>query len=369
MISKPADGSLTRAQHGIRPMVARRASSLGPWIFGTVALIAGSALFASLDANRRQITAPATRPSITDLGSGPSRIPELQLPLGYGAAPAVLPPEAMLPVSPASPPVQEAQSTPRLRMPDAVGPPSGSLPGNGTLATPAAPSPAGNAGVVFDSAPPQQAGDTREHKGQEESSVTRGPERVTAGRLSNPADTIIQGSIIQAVLETALDSTRPGLARAIVSREVRGFDGSRVLVPRGSRLVGEYQSDVSAGQNRALVVWTRLVRPDGVTINLQSPAADALGRAGIKGKVNSHFFARFGGAILQSALDVGVGLATRNISGGTVIVGLPGSTTALPRVDPNATADVKPTVTVRQGASVSVFVARDLDFSSVGGAQ
>lgn len=368
MTSQPAQPSIPRTAQDIRPVIARRTSNLGPWVFGAVALLAGTALFASLDANRRQITAPATRPSVADLGSGQSRIPELQLPVDNFSEPYMLQPKTVMPpvVVPTGP-----LPTPLERlvaMPENAGSSGASFAENGQLPPINTPPLTNNAAVVFDTALPQQAGTQRDDTKRDESSVTRGPERVKAGRLINPADTITQGSIIQAILETALDSTRPGLARAIVSRDVRGFDGSRVLVPRGSRLIGEYQSDVSAGQNRALVVWMRLIRPDGITINLQSPAADALGRAGIRGKVNSHFFQRFGGAILQSALDIGVGVATRDIAGGTVIVGLPGSAMALPRVDPNATADVKPTVTVKQGASVSVFVARDLDFSSVGGA-
>lgn len=189
--------------------------------------------------------------------------------------------------------------------------------------------------------------------------------RVTAGHLSNPATTIPQGAIVHAVLETALDSTRPGLARAIVSDDVRGFDGTRILIPRGSRLIGEYDSQVESGQNRALIMWTRLIRPDGVTIALQSPVADPLGRVGVKARVNTHFFERFGSAILQSALQVGVNLASRSVYDGTLVVGLPGSTTNLPTAG-NA-QNVTPTLKVRQGTSVSVFVARDLDFTSAEG--
>ena len=158
------------------------------------------------------------------------------------------------------------------------------------------------------------------------------------------------------------DSIRAGYARAIVSRDVRNFDGTKVLIPRGSRLFGEYQADVAAGQNRIAIAWQKLTRPDGVQVALDSPAADPLGQAGVKGRVNSHFFPRFGAAILQSALDIGVGLATRSASGGTVVLGLPGSMTSVqvPGQEP-----VKPTIKVRQGTSVSVFVARDLDFSTV----
>jgi type IV secretion system protein VirB10 len=183
-----------------------------------------------------------------------------------------------------------------------------------------------------------------------------------AGRFERPATTIPQGSVIQAVLETALDSTRSGAARAIVSRDVRGFDGTKVLIPRGSRLYGEYKSDVSSGQNRAMIQWTRLMRPDGVTIELDSPSADPLGRAGVQGKVNSHFLARFGGALLQSTLNLGVSLAGRSVGGGTLVLGLPGSSQT---IAPTSSESIKPTLRVAQGSPVSVFVARDLDFTEV----
>jgi type IV secretion system protein VirB10 len=186
--------------------------------------------------------------------------------------------------------------------------------------------------------------------------------RASATRLANPSTTVPQGAVIQAVLETALDSNRPGFARAIVSRDVRGFDGSRVLIPRGSRLVGEYKADLAQGQNRAFVQWQTLTRPDGVQIAVDSPAADPLGRAGVRGKVDTHFFERFAGAILQSTLDIGVGIATRKVSDGTVIVGLPGSTQSVTATSPES---IRPTLKVPHGSSVSVFVARDLDFIAV----
>jgi type IV secretion system protein VirB10 len=182
--------------------------------------------------------------------------------------------------------------------------------------------------------------------------------------MRNRATTVAQGTLIPAVLESALDSTRPGPARALVQRDVRGFDGATVLIPRGSRLIGEYRADLQPGQNRALVMWTRLVRPDGVTIAIGSPAADPLGRVGIKGKVNSHFFEKFGAAILQSSLDVGVNLASQIGGSPLVVATLPGalqqSTSPL-----TSGTQIQPTLRVRQGTAISVFVARDLDFTSV----
>ena len=187
--------------------------------------------------------------------------------------------------------------------------------------------------------------------------------RARAGVFANRSTTVPQGTLIPAVLETALNSTRPGLARAIVSRDVRGFDGSRVLIPRGSRLIGEYRSEATPGQRRALVNWVRLIRPDGVTMAIGSPAGDPLGRGGIRARVNTHFFERFAGAILQSALDIGVNLAAR-AGTGTVVV-LPGGLTTGATAQIVQPAQVTPTLTVRQGTSISIFVARDLDFTGV----
>jgi type IV secretion system protein VirB10 len=188
--------------------------------------------------------------------------------------------------------------------------------------------------------------------------------RVRAGVFANRSATVAEGTLIPAVLETAFDSTRPGLARAIVSRDIRGFDGTRILVPRGSRLIGDYRSDVANGQKRALITWNRLIRPDGTTIALDSPAADTLGRGGISGHYNSHFLERFGGAILQTVLDIGANLGTRAVSGNNVII-LPNtsgtSSAAFSSLLPQNR--IVPTLTVPAGTSISIFVAHDLDFS------
>jgi type IV secretion system protein VirB10 len=184
--------------------------------------------------------------------------------------------------------------------------------------------------------------------------------RARAGMLANRATTIPQGTLIPAVLETALDSSRPGIARAVVSRDVRGFDGSRVLVPRGSRLIGEYRSDATAGQRRAMVNWTRLVRPDGATIAIDSPAGDPLGRGGIGARARGNSVSRFFGSVLETVLDIGVALA-----GGrdqqTVIV-TNGAETGVQALRPE---QVTRSLSVRAGTSISVLVARDLDFTDV----
>jgi len=90
----------------------------------------------------------------------------------------------------------------------------------------------------------------------------------TATAMIDPKTTVTQGTLIPAVLETSINTDVPGFTRAIVSSDVRSFDGSRVLVPRSSRLIGEYKSAIQAGQKRAYVIWTRLIRPDGVSVNI-----------------------------------------------------------------------------------------------------
>lgn len=336
----------------VRPVVATGTpNNLGLWAFLAILLLGGLWLFSALSASREAASAP--RASLPDtLSNGRITAPPAPtLPRRFSepaerglmptsdrprldAAPTV--PRSMAPPPPpivASPPVT---FTPPVSAPD----PAPAFPPRPEVVYDRSASPAAGAGGA---------------SSEDEA------DRIRASRLANPSFTVPLGTIIPAVLETALDSTRPGGARALVQRDIYSFDGSRVLIHRGSRLHGEYEADIERGQNRALIRWTRLIRPDGVTIALDSPASDPLGRAGVKGKVDGKFFQRFGGAILQSVLDIGVGVAVREASDG-VIVALPGSTQNVTGIQPQ---DIKPTLKVKHGTSVSVYVARDLDFASV----
>ena len=339
----------------VRPVVGRKPSNHGLWIFGAVAAIAAVGLFSALEARRAEISSPAISvPS----GASPGMIappPELAIPADHGAyghmpmAPVFTSQQPLPPIRLAAyPPSRPASAAPLPSVPPAFA---------STLPTPMLP---------VDSAPAFQTSPSPGRQGRDRDKGTSnqsGDERVYASRLANPATTVPQGTVMHAVLETALDSSRPGFARAIVSRDITGFDGTRVLIPKGSKLFGEYQSDVGRGQNRALIRWRRLTRPDGTIIDVDSPSADPLGRAGIKGKVNSHFFERFSGAILQSALDLGVRLAARQATDDTYIF-FPQQSQA-EGLNPVRQEDIRPTVTVKQGTSLSVFIARDLDFTDV----
>jgi type IV secretion system protein VirB10 len=352
---------------GVRPVVALPRSGLPPLAIAIAIAVAALLLFFVLNARRQTATQPpvTARGADTALTSPP---PPLYIPPAAAPAPppvlvatpprplpVVTAPPRPVPPQPAPPVYIQQQQPPRpIPMPPLPPPRTSNSPTLviDTTSAPPVPSPA--------IAQAQATSDAQALGG------TQGGGRVRAGVFANRSVTVAQGTLIPAVLETAFDSTRPGFARAVVSRDVRGFDGTRILIPRGSRLTGEYRSDIQPGQKRALINWTRLLRPDGVTVALASPATDTLGRGGVSGHYNGHFWERFAGAILQSALDVGVNLATRAASS-SVVVALPGSTQTLSPALLQS-ARIVPTITVPAGTSISVFVARDLDFSGTGSA-
>jgi len=201
------------------------------------------------------------------------------------------------------------------------------------------------------------AGNTSEDFAARVGGVGGGTAVATPGM--NPKTTVTQGTLIPAVLETAIDTDVPGFVRAIVSADVRSFDGTRILIPRSSRLIGQYRSGLQAGQKRAYVIWTRLIRPDGASVNIASPAVGFSGETGLAGKVNTRFFERFGSAMLLSVVG---GLSAIGGNAGVVIAS-GGQSAAAAAV--GQTAQISPTVRVRQGEPIRVFTARDLDFSKV----
>jgi type IV secretion system protein VirB10 len=194
-----------------------------------------------------------------------------------------------------------------------------------------------------------------------------GVDTAQATRLRDTALVAPQGTVIPAILETAINSDLPGFVRAVVSRDVKGFDGSTVLIPRGSKLIGQYRSGVAVGQSRAFVVWSRVLTPEGVSVEIGSPAADRLGRGGLDGETNTHFFQRFGGSIMLSVLTAGLQAAAGN-NGNTntaIVIGSPQQATNIASIALQKQIDIPDTITVPQGTPIRVFVARDLDFSSV----
>lgn len=337
--------ALALAQRNAFPVVAQRTArkdGMGMAVGVAGALVLGGLTFWSMS-GRHEAPAPA-----------PKHATSVALPAAR-PAPIAIPPQALTQVpAPAAgpaasplPPGEPAASIPL--MPNAGAAPQNSptlVVDNGASAA----SPGIGSGLSSDEAFAARVG-------------SAGPEVAAATRMKSPGFTVSQGTLIPAVLETAINSDLPGYARAVVSSDVKSFDGSRVLVPRSSRLIGQYKSGVSAGQSRAYILWTRLIRPDGVSVALASPAVDESGQTGLGGSVNSHFMKRFGSALLLSV----VGSASAVGSGGTALVLSGGQNAASIAAQQNGA--IPPTIKVRQGQPIRVFTAKDLDFSVVSGAR
>jgi len=342
----------------VRPNVGAAKRQIPIWVLVGIAGIGAVTLFTILESRRRSLAVPAVAARLADpaaFAPPPTlAIPPVPAPAAAPPGPPPLPtptPQAVPPKPVRPAPVPEPQITyspPPAQVAREVQP---ERPDTSAVLVIDQGTQTRNEAALRDT-----PGDAA-RRGQQ--AQPRDTSRARAGALANRSTTVLQGTLIQAVLESGLDSTRAGFARAVVSRDVRGFDGARVLIPRGSRLIGEYDAQNSAGQKRALINWTRLIRPDGVTIAIGSPVADTVGRTGVRAQVNTHFFERFGGAILQSILDIGVNVASRE-AGAPAIYAFPGSNITAQAIRPQ---QVTPTLTVKPGTSVSVFVARDLDFT------
>ena len=193
---------------------------------------------------------------------------------------------------------------------------------------------------------------------------------VQARVLRTTGYTITEGTVIAGVLETAIDSTLPGMVRAINSADVYSHDGTQLLIPKGSRLVGRYQSSVRRGQVRIFVIWTRIIRADGLSVLINSPGTDPLGRAGLEGDVDTHFFQIFGAAILLSIIDggieLGIEMAREQGSGDrTILQSRPRGLNRAAELALQDSIRIPPTIHVDQGTRINIIVARDLDFEGV----
>lgn len=340
----------------IRPRVRVRGRDNSVWLFAGAASVVAILMFIVLSDRQAGIASKTREPSST-YAIRPETIPLLVLPEQQGGGPRYADPYVL-------------RSQPDARRYEVASPPQ------------FLPAPVRIVGARPQYSPPQLRGTiipmspnvpypnapltepTRETElrrlsplGGESGSFTN---RIGATRLERPDLTIPQGTLISAVLETAIDSTGPGQVRAMVTKDVRGFDGTRILIPRGSKLYGAYDAAIEQGQKRAQVRWSRLLRPDAVIINLDSPASDPLGRAGVKGRVNSHFFTRLGNALLSTTMGIGQALTARQPP---IVISSSGQQTST--LAGQSSEQIRPTLSVRQGSRISIFVQHDLDFTAV----
>ncbi len=188
----------------------------------------------------------------------------------------------------------------------------------------------------------------------------------SAERIARPGSPhIIQaGTIIPAALITGIRSDLPGQITAQVTQNVYDSPTGRVLlIPQGARLVGEYDSEIAAGQRRVLLAWDRLILPGGRSIHLdRQPGADGAGMAGLEDRVNNHWGRMLRAALISSLLGVGTELA----GGGdddlvrALRSGLQDSTNEAGRRVVERELSVPPTLTIRPGFAFRVIVTRDL---------
>ncbi|MBL4625735.1 MAG: type IV secretion system protein VirB10 [Flavobacteriales bacterium] len=184
---------------------------------------------------------------------------------------------------------------------------------------------------------------------------------VKASYLENRQFTLTQGKLIGAHLETPISSDLPGFVRAIVSENVFSEDGRTLLVEKGSRLIGEYRAGLQRGKARIFVTWNRLITPFGIDVQLLSPGTDSLGRSGLAGWIDPHFFERFGSSFLLSI----IGAAAAQSDNNDFAEALGENFNDSAAIALENSINIQPTFHKNQGDTVKVFIARDLDFKSV----
>jgi type IV secretion system protein TrbI len=196
---------------------------------------------------------------------------------------------------------------------------------------------------------------------------TTSPDRIAA-----PASSYLvqAGNVIPASLITGIRADLPGQITAQVTENVYDSPTGRfLLVPQGTRLIGVYDSQVSFGQSRVLLVWTRLIMPNGRSIILErQPGADTAGYAGLEDEVDNHWGALFKAALLSTLLGVGSELGAGSDSGsgnnGGLIqalrLGMSDSLNQTGQKVVQRNLNIQPTLTIRPGFPVRVIVNRDL---------
>jgi len=196
----------------------------------------------------------------------------------------------------------------------------------------------------------------------------------SADTLGNRNFILAKGSFIDCALQTRLDSTVPGMTACVITRNIYSDNGKVLLLERGSTVTGEYQSSMKQGMARIFVLWSRIKTPNGIVIPLDSPGTDQLGGSGLPGYVDNHFWDRFGGALMLTLINSAAqGLSSyvgnlssqaglqQNFNGG-------GGSASAQNVATEAlrnTINIPPTLYKNQGEQVGIYVARDLNFSSV----
>jgi type IV secretion system protein VirB10 len=195
--------------------------------------------------------------------------------------------------------------------------------------------------------------------------------RVTASMLGNRSLTLPKGTAFTCALKTKVISAASGFVGCQVLRNVFSDDGRVLLIERGSHMDGEYRvASFRSGTVRIPVLWTRIRTPNGVTVDIDSPGTGQLGESGVDGYVDNRWVERIGAALLLSLINDSVQFVLQNqandSTGDTII--LPSTTSSTNKLAEKVlenTINIPPLIYQNQGGIVGIYVARDVDFSSV----
>lgn len=240
---------------------------------------------------------------------------------------------------------------------------TGQTPGAGPATAPLSNAPVGGPSSLGAAAQPSGL-----FGGQLQGSATP---KVAATLLGNRSLTLPKGTAFTCALKTRVISATSGLVGCQVQRNVFSDDGRVLLVERGSHLDGEYRiTSVKPGTVRIPVLWTRIRTPLGVTVDVESPGTGPLGESGIDGYVDNRWGERIGAAMLLSLIDDSVKLVIQNQANDRqadtiVLPSTTGNTSKLAEKVLDSTINIPPLVYQNQGGIVGIYVARDVDFSSV----
>ena len=220
-------------------------------------------------------------------------------------------------------------------------------------------------------------------KEDEVKKITKTEKNVEVRMIEDRSRTIAQGKLLSAILETSINTEFPGPVRGIITRDVYGEAGREILIPKGSRLYGTYSAEIKRGQGRVNISWSRLLRPDGISLSISLSASDQSGRAGIAGEADNRYSSLVANSLLASVLAVAGTAAAQQVMGGntqtsTTINASQGTTTTFGNAGNQALADVtktiidivtgiikntidlNPVIRIPQGARMTVIVNNDI---------
>lgn len=195
----------------------------------------------------------------------------------------------------------------------------------------------------------------------------------SASKRGDTSMTLMKGTSIPCVLRTKIVSDYKGFTTCQVSKNVYSANGKVLLIERGSKVFGEQNIEIKQGQSSVFVLWTRVETPKGISVNLESPAVGQLGEMGVKADVKTHFWKRFGGAIMLSLIQDTISAGTSRLESSddgennTTVQATSRTTESMAEKALDNTINIPPTATVPQGTLMNILVVRDVDFGGVYG--